>query len=116
MGFYKQAAKGVGWMGGLRVFSRGLTLLKTAILARLLVPVQFGVFGVVTLVISLFEILTETGINTILIQEDEDIKSFINTAWIISIFRGILISLLVFLSARPLAKFFLRLKQSSFCF
>jgi len=106
MGFFKKTAKGVGWLGSLRILSRFLTLLKTAILARLLVPAQFGVFGIVTLAIALFEILTETGINTVLIQEDEDIKPFIDTAWVISILRGILISLLVCLAAFPLAKFF----------
>lgn len=106
MGFFRETAKGVGWMGSLRLLSRGLTLLRTGILARILVPAQFGVFGLVTLVIALFEISTETGINTVLIQEDEDIKPFINTAWVISIFRGILIFLLVCLLALPLANFF----------
>lgn len=114
MGFFKEAAKGVGWMGSLRILSRLLTLLKTAILARLLVPAQFGIFGIVTLAIALFEILTETGINTVLIQEDEDIKPFIDTAWVISILRGIFISLLVCLVALPLAKFFSSLQAAKF--
>lgn len=116
MGFFQKAAKGVGWMGGLRFLSRGLTLLRTSILARLLIPAQFGVFGVVTLAITLFEILTETGINTVLIQEDEDIKPLINAAWGISIFRGILISLLVCLSAYPLARFFSTPEAAGFLF
>ena len=106
MGFLKETIRGVSWMGSLRIFSRFLTLLKTAILARLLVPAQFGVFGIVTLTIALFEILTETGINTVLIQEDKNIKPLVNTAWVISIFRGILISLFVCFGALPLANFF----------
>jgi len=114
MGLFKKTARGIGWMGGLRFSSRLLSLLKTAILARLLSPVQFGVFGIVTLVISLFEILTETGINTILIQEDEEVDSFINTAWVISIFRGFFISLLIALCAFPLSRFFSSLKTAKF--
>lgn len=106
MGFLEKVIKGVSWMGSLRILSRLLTLLKTAILARLLVPAQFGVFGIVTLAIALFEILTETGINTVLIQEDEEIKPLVDTAWVISIFRGIFISLFVCLVALPLANFF----------
>lgn len=106
MGYTKQAFTGIGWMGGLRLASRLLTLLRTAILARLLLPVQFGVYGVITLTIALFEILTETGINTVLIQEEEEIDTFIDTAWLISIFRGLLISLLIILFAPLLAQFF----------
>lgn len=106
MGFLKKAIRGAGWVGGLRILSRFLTLLKTAVLARLLVPAQFGVYGVITLTIALFEILTETGVNTVLIQENEDIDSFIDTAWLISILRGFLIAVLINIFAYPLAKFF----------
>ena len=116
MGFLKETIKGISWMGSLRIFSRFLTLLKTAILARLLVPAQFGVFGIVTLTIALFEILTETGINTVLIQEDKNIKPLVNTAWVISIFRGILISFLVCLGALPLANFFSSPQAINFLF
>ena len=116
MGFLKETIKGISWMGSLRIFSRLLTLLKTAILARLLVPAQFGVFGIVTLTIALFEILTETGINTVLIQEDKNIKPLVNTAWVISIFRGILISFLVCLGALPLANFFSSPQAINFLF
>ncbi len=106
MGFLRKAVRGAGWMGGLRILARLLTLLKTAVLARLLVPAQFGIFGVIALTIALFEILTETGVNTVLIQEEEDIDSFIDTAWLISILRGFLITVLINIFAYPLANFF----------
>ena len=106
MGYFKEAAKGMGWMGSLRVLSRFFTLLRIAILARLLDPAQFGVFGVITLIVALFEILIETGVNIVLIQEEDDIDPFINTAWVISIIRGVLIAVLVSIFAYPLSRFF----------
>lgn len=106
MSFFKQTLKGLGWLGGLQAFGRGLALLRTAILARILLPDQFGVFGIVTLVLNLFEILTETGINTVIIQEKKRLKTFIDTAWVVSIFRGILIAFLIILASLPLARFF----------
>lgn len=106
MGYTKQALQGISWVGGLRFLSRSFILLKTAILARLLTPAQFGIFGIITITVTLFEILTETGINAILIQEDKEVDSYINTAWIVSILRGFLISLLIVLFAYPLARFF----------
>jgi O-antigen/teichoic acid export membrane protein len=64
------------------------------------------VFGVASLALAFLEILTETGINVFLIQEKEDLKEYVNTAWIISIIRGSLISLLIIILAPMVASFF----------
>ena len=108
MGYQSQALKGVSWVGLLRAFIRGLNFIRTAILARILSPNQFGVFGVAALVLGLVEMLTETGINIVLVQEknEADIDSKLNTAWVTSIFRGLLIFLVICLSAYPLSLFF----------
>lgn len=116
MGFFQQTIKGVSWMGTLRVFYRVVILIRTVILARILSPFQFGIFGIVTLAISLFEIFTETGINIVLIQEDEDIAPLINTAWVVSILRGLAIFLLMSLFAIPLALFFSSPASAQFLF
>ena len=106
MGFLKQTLKGVGWMGRLRGISRVISLGKTVALARLLTPAEFGVFGIVVLTLALLEIFTETGVNAVLIQLKEKIEDFVDTAWVVSIIRGILIAFLMIISAPFLAKFF----------
>ena len=78
-------------MGGYRIFSRTIAIARFIFLARILTPSQFGVFGIASVVLSFLEILTETGINVILIQEKKEIDKFINSAWIISIFRGLIL-------------------------
>ena len=80
--------------------------MKLAILARLLTPEQFGVFGIATLVLAFLEIITETGINIFLIQEKADIKKYIDTAWIVSIARGFLITIFLFLLSPAISSFF----------
>jgi O-antigen/teichoic acid export membrane protein len=79
---------------------------RTAILARILIPAQFGLFGITTLVLAFLEILVETGINVFLIQEKDNIDEYINTAWVVSITRGIIISSVIFLIAKPVSIFF----------
>ena len=78
MGYTKDTMRGVGWVGGLRLITRIVSFARIAILARLLSPVQFGVFGIAMLVTALLEVLTETGINVILVQEKNDIKESVN--------------------------------------
>lgn len=106
MGYTKAALKGISWMGTLRVSTRGLAFLRLAILTRLLTPSQFGTFGIASLVLGFVEILTETGINIFLIQEGAKIEKYINTAWIVSIIRGVLITILICITAPFVTTFF----------
>lgn len=106
MGYSKTAAVGVGWLGSLRVVIRGLGLVKIAILARILTPEDFGVFGIAALSLALLETFTEPGVNLALIQQKEEINDYINTAWVISIGRGLLIGALMAATANLVTLFF----------
>ena len=111
MGYSKQAIVGISWIGAFRVFSRLIAFLRVVVLARLLVPAQFGVFGIASMALALLEILTETGINVFLIQEKEDVDSYVNDAWFVSIIRGLLIAIFIILTA-PLVVSFFKIPQS----
>ena len=106
MGYTKQALKGISWMSLFRVISRILSFLKIAVLARVLTPSQFGVFGIASIVLAFLEILTETGINIILIQAKKDIKEYLSSAWVVSIIRGIFIFLIIILLSPFISSFF----------
>ncbi len=106
MGYFRQAATGVSWISAFRISTRLISLLRTIVLARVLSPFYFGIYGIATLVLSLLEILTETGINVVLIQKKDHIDDFIDSAWVVSIARGIIISLLICVLSFPIANFF----------
>ncbi len=93
-------------MGAFRIAYRTIGIIRIAIIAHLLTPFGLGVYGIVTLVLAFLEMITETGINVFLIQEKEDIDSYIDTSWVVSIARGFLISVLIFVSAEPVSVFF----------
>lgn len=106
MSYFKKSIKGLTWMGALRLFLRSLTYLRLAILARVLDPGSFGVFGIASLVLAFLEIVTETGINVFLIQDEGKLNKYVNSAWVVSIIRGFLISLILTISAPLVSKFF----------
>jgi len=93
-------------MGGLRGLTRVFSFIRLAVLARLLSPFEFGLFGIASLVLALLETLTDTGVNVFFIQKEGEIEEYINTAWIVSILRGILISAVLFLFAPIVGDFF----------
>jgi O-antigen/teichoic acid export membrane protein len=106
MGYFKDAFKGVSWMATLRGVVRGLAIVKIAILARVLSPAQFGNYGIALLVLGFLEVLTETGINVFLIQETEDTRSYLDSAWVVSIIRGLLVALIILVSIPLVVHFF----------
>jgi O-antigen/teichoic acid export membrane protein len=106
MGYSGNVIKGISWMSGFRVSTRVLSFFKMAILARILTPLQFGIYGIATLVLAFLEMLTETGINIVLIQSKKEISEYINSAWVVSIIRGIFICLCIMVLSPFIASFF----------
>lgn len=106
MSYKKKTITGISWMSIFRIATRAVVLVKLAVVARILTPSQFGVFGIASLVLSLLEVLTETGINTILIQSKEKIDKNINTIWVVSILRGFFIGIILILTSPLIAIFF----------
>lgn len=106
MGYTGAAIKGISWSWILTASTRIVSLSRTIVLARILAPSQFGIYGIGLLVLSLLEVLTETGINIFLIQRKDSIEKYVNTAWVVSILRGILVSLAIFITAPFISNFF----------
>lgn len=106
MAYTKEIITGVSWLSGIRIITRGLSFFKTIIIGRILSPGQFGIFSIGTLLLSLIEILTETGINIFLVQQKDDVDRYINTSWIVSIVRGLIISCIIYFSVPFVTTFF----------
>jgi len=106
MSYSRTAISGLAWVTAGRVAVRSATIAKTIFLARLLTPAEFGLFGVAALILTLLEILTETGINVFLIQEKSGLEDYLDTAFITSILRGLVISLSLVVLAGPVSLFF----------
>lgn len=106
MGYTREVLKGFTWIWALRLATRGFSFLRIAIVARLLTPGLFGLYGIAALVLSFVEVFTESGINIFIIQEKEKLKKIVSTAWVVSIVRGIIIFLIILLSAPIVSSFF----------
>lgn len=106
MGYSHKAITGVSWMAAMRAGIRIVTIGRVAILARLLSPAQFGIFGIGTIVLEFLEKLTESGINVFLVQNEGELNDYVDTAWVVSIFRGLIIACAIAILAPFIAIFF----------
>lgn len=95
------------WAALINVFDRVLRLGKLIVLANLLAPEDFGLFGIAMLAIVTLRQFSEPGINMALIQnEDKNVDRYFDTAWTVKILRGAGIAVVGFLVAPLVAELF----------
>lgn len=80
-------------------------LASSIVAARLLEPDAFGLMGIALLVIATLHALSQTGFDQALIQRKE-IDGYINVAFSVQILRGVALSAILLVGARPLATFY----------
>lgn len=102
----KKVISGTFWTLFFRVLQQSVGSLRIIILARLLAPEDFGLFGIAFLVLTAFDVLTRTGIDEALIQKKQDVELSLHTGYWLQVFRGILLGVLVYISAPLTSEFF----------
>lgn len=99
-------AIGAIWMVFMRLSVKGLGLISTLILARLLMPEDFGLMAIATSVYAFVMLLKAFGFDTAIIQKQNADKDFYNTAWTMGILLASLVSLILLGLAGYAASYF----------
>ncbi|HUL48721.1 MAG TPA: lipopolysaccharide biosynthesis protein [Gemmatimonadales bacterium] len=94
-----------GWAFLARTLVGFAGFLRTLVLARLLLPQDFGAMGTALVVLGAVEALTATGFDTALMQRAGDIDAFYDSAFTVQLLRGIALAIFVWLAA-PMASTF----------
>jgi O-antigen/teichoic acid export membrane protein len=102
----RRMAKGAVWTVLMRLTVRLIGMVSMVVLARLLVPADFGLVVLASMLVGLVELLSEFEFGTFLIREQGIDRSYYDTAWTLSLVRGALTALLLVISASLAADFF----------
>jgi len=102
----QKMAKGAAWMMSVQVLGRLLGLVNTLVLARLLVPEDFGIVAIATTVLGLLEIMGAFNFDLALIQNQRAERHHYDTAWTLNALYGLLTGALMAALAAPIAGFF----------
>lgn len=90
----------------MRWTDRLIGLLSTIILARILVPADFGIIATASIVIALADVLLEMGVYVVLMQTQNPTPAHYNTAWTIRLIQTSIMTVLVLLAAPLAADYF----------
>jgi lipopolysaccharide exporter len=94
------------WMGSWRWSARLIGLASTIILARLLVPEDFGILATSTIIIAFFTMMIDLGTDSYLIRHQAPDRDDYDTGWTLRVIVMSIASAGVFLAAQPGADFF----------
>lgn len=89
----------------IQLFQRSLGLISTLILARLLVPEDFGIVAMVAIVLQFFETLADSGNKHYIIQKTEVTDDDLNTAWTMNLAIKIAMAILIIFAAPLISEY-----------
>ena len=90
----------------MRWTDRLIGFVSTLILARLLVPADFGIIAMASLVVGLVDVLLALGVNVALIQNRNAEQAHYDTAWTLRLMQSAVAAAIVFLIAPRAALYF----------
>lgn len=94
------------WTLLMRWFSRILGLVSVIILARILVPEDYGLVAKAVLFSGILELMTQFGFATALVRNKDATVAQYHTVWTLSVLRGLCLALVVLVGAGWVSKFF----------
>ncbi|MCL4274192.1 MAG: lipopolysaccharide biosynthesis protein [Anaerolineales bacterium] len=101
-----KAGRGIFWNFLTYGLSKGVLLLTTSILARLLTREDFGLVAVAVIAINYLSVVKDLGLGRALIQRRQNIEEAASTVFTINAIIGFVLSLMVFLLAPVSAAYF----------
>lgn len=104
----KKTVIGVGWSAVENVSRLGVTFVVSIILARLLSPDEYGLIGILTIFISVFNAIVDSGFTNALIRKQDARDTDYCTVFYTNLVLSLVLAVTLFFCAKPISVFFER--------
>lgn len=102
------AVRGVAWTGGAQIVRQVVQIVGQLVLARLLVPDDFGLLGMAMVFIGIGQLIADFGIGSAIVQARELGPKVVSTCFWLNLAVGAMLMLLVLACAPLIARFYER--------
>ena len=103
-----KTVKGTVWSSLDAFLGQGITFLVGLVLARLLSPEEYGLIAIITIFISVFNSIVDSGFSNALIRKQDATEADFNTVFYTNLFISVMLSSALFFGAPLIADFFAR--------
>lgn len=101
-----QIFRGAVWVASSKLIERGIGLVSTLILVRVLLPEDFGLVAMAMSVMVAIEVFTSFGFDVVLIQNRDAEPAHYHTVWTFNVGIGVLFAASIALAAGAIATFY----------
>lgn len=101
-----RVARGTAWVVAARFFMRAFGFINTIVVARLLVPEDFGLVAIGLTTMQLLQGFSDIGVSQAVVKFRNADRNDMDTLFTLAMFRGLLIMLLLIVAAPFVASFY----------
>ena len=101
-----KTVKGASWSFIDGIAGQGITFLIGLVLARLLSPEEYGLIGIITIFIAVFNSIVDSGFSNALIRKNDAKDIDYNTVFISNLVLSIVLFWVLYISAPAISNFF----------
>lgn len=98
--------KGSVWLSAARAIVNLLSILSTIVLARLLLPADFGLVALATTMLAIVTSISELSLASALVRHAAPTRTHFDAAWTLNALRGLVLGLLFAAAGFPAANFY----------
>ncbi len=102
------AARGMFWTGGGQILRQMVQLISSVLLARLLVPDDFGMLGMALVIVGIGQIFADFGIGAAIVQSQTADRLVLSSCFWANLAVGVLLALAISLASPLIAAFYQR--------
>lgn len=103
-----KTVKGVGWSAADSLLGQGITFIVGLVLARILSPSEYGLIGLTTIFITVFNAIIDSGFSQAVIRKKDANNDDYNTMFITNMVLSVIMFFVLFFGAPAIARFFER--------
>lgn len=101
-----KTVKGVGWSFADNIANTGVSFVVGLVLARLLTPEEYGLIGIITIFIMVFNSIVDSGFSNALIRKKDASDKDYNTVFITNLLLSVLLFVVLYNCAPAISRFF----------
>ena len=102
----KKIASGLFWTFAERIFAQGVSFFVSILLARLLLPDEYGAVSMTMVFIALANVLVANGLGEALIQKKDSSETDFSTIFICALLFSAILYCIVFIAAPFISQFY----------
>ena len=103
-----KTVNGMGWSALENVTRLGVTFVVSIVLARLLSPEEYGLIGILTIFIAIFNAIVDSGFTSALIRKQDATDTDYSTVFYTNLVLSVVLAAVLFFCAKPISIFFER--------